>query len=484
MAQTRTEIEKSIHDLKEGIASGLIPQDLLDSLQDDLKDLEAELDALDAQEAAALPPATPYIGTSEDAVSSILATLKAYMAANEGSGMDSAQIRQMIEQYFSSKKISLGDLDKEVIDEIKKNQMVVLQIPALGLKIDIDGNKGAIPNLRSIIDDVLAGNNVYLIGEAGGGKTFTAETVANILKRERTTINCSQYTSPAEIVGGQTITGYQEGKLIDAWKNGKVLILDEMPRLDPNTAGLFNDALAKSSHTKTPEEAKISSTNPKEGLIERNNDFALIATGNVYPNTKPPEQYKANNQQDLSLLDRFSGSVYYTAYSKTLDEKMCRFQFLYDMLVGNYYEWTEATKKGNRIEPKGLRTVLKANNLDELAVVSYRTLTAFRVSFEFELVRAIGKKQGLTVSEDGKTLVKAFNSFMVAFGDAAKQTIIKATSFTDKFIQMEVDSVIKKITDTPDGFIQSLTPDLKNTAASVQARYQDLMVAEYVPIKE
>ena len=56
------------------------------------------------------------------------------------------------------------------------------------------------------------------------------------------------------MVGGQTIDGYQKGKLEIAWSNvdengndfnGAVLCLDEMPKLDPNTAGLLNSALAK-----------------------------------------------------------------------------------------------------------------------------------------------------------------------------------------------------------------------------------------------
>jgi len=144
-----------------------------------------------------------------------------------------------------------------------------------------------IPNFFDIIDDVLAGNNVYLIGEAGGGKTYTAEQVSKTLKRDYVTLNCSQYTSPLEILGGQSVDGFKQGKLIDCWKKGKILIMDEMPKLDPNTAGLFNDALAKSSKTRPDADAKINSANPDEAPIERAKDFAIIATGNIYPNQPP-----------------------------------------------------------------------------------------------------------------------------------------------------------------------------------------------------
>ena len=421
------------------------------------------------------------VSAGGDVVSAILATLKTYMDSNAGGGLDSESVRSMISQYLKTQKISLDELDKSVMDEIKKNQTVVLSLPNFGLKFVITPAIADIPNIYAIMDDVLAGNNVYLIGEAGGGKTYTAETVAQLLKREYVIINCSQYTSPTEIVGGQTIEGYQNGKLIDAWRNGKILILDEMPRLDPNTAGLFNDALAKSSKTKPAKESRINSTNPKEAPFERNDKFGLIATGNIYPNTAPPEKYKANNQQDLSLLDRFSGSVYETFYDEKTDQRMARFQFLYDMLVGNYYKYMEAVRNKTSLpEPKGLRTILKANNLDELAVVSYRTLTSFRVAFEFQLVRELAKSQGTDVGDHkGKTLAMAFRSFLIAFDDNGKDTIINATKLTPDFIEMKVQETVKLILSGSQGFTDSLTPLVKQEAAPVFDRYKDLLVADF-----
>jgi len=483
---TKQKLEEDIKDLQESISSGLITDaSILADMQEDVRKMQDDIDKgnydnpTSKHAKARVPKASAPIGG--DTVTAILAVLKDYMESNAGSGLDSNSIRSMIAEYLAKKKINLSDLDQSVLDEIKKNQMVVLSIPNFGLKLSVDSTIAAIPNIYPMIDDVLAGNNIYLIGEPGAGKTYGAEVVAALLKRERTTINCSQYTSPTEIVGGQSISGYQEGKLIDAWKNGKVLILDEMPRLDPNTAGLFNDALAKSSKTTPGEKAKINSTNPKEPPVPRNNNFALIATGNVYPNTPPPPQYKANNQQDLSLLDRFSGSVYYTSYSQNLDQEISRFKFLYDMLIGNYYEYMDAIKNKKSIpEPKGLRTVLKANNLTELAVVSYRTLVAFRIAFEYELVRALAKSQGTNVgNEQGKTLLMAFHSFMVAFDQDAVNTIINATKFTDDFINIQVKDAINLILSGSQGFTDSLTPYIKKKAAPLFDTYKDLFVADF-----
>jgi cobaltochelatase CobS len=86
------------------------------------------------------------------------------------------------------------------------------------------------------------------MGKAGTGKTYMAKAIAeSIMGQPVYVINCSQWTSPIEIRGGQTIKGYEEGLLIKAWANGGILILDELPKLDPNTAGLLNDALAEAA---------------------------------------------------------------------------------------------------------------------------------------------------------------------------------------------------------------------------------------------
>lgn len=92
------------------------------------------------------------------------------MLSNQGGGVDSYEVRKMIEEFLTSRKINLDELDKSVLDEIRKNQIVVLSLPKYDLQITIDKGTSMIPNIYSILDDVLAGNNVYLIGEAGGGK--------------------------------------------------------------------------------------------------------------------------------------------------------------------------------------------------------------------------------------------------------------------------------------------------------------------------
>jgi cobaltochelatase CobS len=474
---TKKQLEKKLQDLMDSLDA--VPTEFKADIQKEIDETQAELAKLGTNTPAPMPN-TPQ-GSSQF-LQSMMATLSTVMASGDGS-VDSPQVREIIKDYLNVDKVKLSELDQSVLDEIKKNQEIVLKLPNFSKEIKVDKTTSILPNFYEIIDDVLAGNNVYLIGEAGGGKTFTAEQICKTLQIEYVTLNCSQYTSPLEILGGQSVEGFKQGKLIDCWKNGKILILDEMPKLDPNTAGLFNDALAKSSKTKPNSEQKINSANTEEPPIERSNNFAVIATGNIYPNEPPAPQYRGNNQQDLSLLDRFSGSVYYTEFNKNTDEMTTRFTFLYDFLVGNYYDYIAAKSSGQSLPPpRGLRTIIESINAKNLALVSYRTNTAFRVAFEYELVREIAKREGKTVTQNGKTLAGTFKSYMVAFKSSPDATsqIMNATKYTEKYINNLVEDNIDKILSGKAGFKDSFNPLLRNSIAIDKTfdRYQDFFVGE------
>jgi hypothetical protein len=482
---TQIEINEKIEAMRRIIANPSTPQSIKDNAQSKIDELTATTPSDEAPKPTRKPRAskTPKVEATpksdgENVVDAMLATLRTMMLSMQGSGVDSAEVRKLIEEYLIKRKVGLNELDRAVLDEIKKNQTVVMTLPNYDLQITMDKGTTNIPNIFSIIDDVLAGNNVYLIGEAGGGKTYTAEKVAEILNRDFLVLNCSQYTSPVEILGGQTIEGYKDGKLVIAWRDGKMLIMDEMPKLDPNTAGLFNDALAKSS--KTREKAFINSVNPTEPPIPRNNNFAVVATGNVYPNKPNPAGYVGNNQQDLSLLDRFSGSVYFVDFSDYIDQESCRYQFLYDMLVGNYHEYVQAIREGRTPpSPTGLRTVIEANNMKAMALVSYRTIMAFRVAFEIELVRAIARSKGEQVTDRGKTVQKTFESYLVAFPQASQETLLRITGLSiARVAELAKNTIEQIINGGEDGFKNSLTPNLKEYASKVYDQSLTFMIAE------
>jgi hypothetical protein len=172
--------------------------------------------------------------------------------------------------------------------------------------------------------------------------TFIAGIIADKLNYKLITLNCNQFTSPLDIVGGQTIEGYKEGRLTQAWGNidlgvnplgnayeGALLLLDELPKIDPNTAGILNDGLAKiKDGVKEVTDSKGNKVQVPPTIMNGNGELItkkkifIMATGNSLLN-EANKDYEANFKQDLSLQDRFAGSCYKITYNYKFEyEKM------------------------------------------------------------------------------------------------------------------------------------------------------------------
>ena len=189
--------------------------------------------------------------------------------------------------------------------------------------------------------------------------------------------------------------------MIEAWEKGMVLILDELPKLDPNTAGLLNDALAKTKQDKSV------IFNSRKEQFKKHENFAVIATGNVYPNAED-SAYGANNKQDLSLLDRFSGSVYFIEKNIELEQEV----------VGIYWIWKLCNE---------LRTVIETNQWE--AQVSLRLMMNLRDTYLLEMVRFKDKKGGMDADE-GRTLKDGIDSFISTFTEEQSKELKQAIDYT------------------------------------------------------
>lgn len=256
------------------------------------------------------------------ALNRILGGSGSTMSMSEAASVNESEVKEIVREVIDEDKISESNLDSMLQAKINaKPTIMTINVVQNGQVVKQSETTLAQsykrPLVQKILSDVEARNNVYLYGGAGTGKTFMASTIKDILGWEMIEVSCNQFTSPLELIGGQTIDGYQEGKVIRAFGNlnedgskmkadGCILLLDELPKLDPNTAGILNAALSRIGEFRNGMAASIQ--NGRGEIIPRGNIF-VIGTGNTLLNSDSVE-YEANFKQDLSLQDRFAGSTY------------------------------------------------------------------------------------------------------------------------------------------------------------------------------
>jgi cobaltochelatase CobS len=381
----------------------------------------AELAKLKGETPAPKPTTTgeicePAIQNALDAISEALEMLE---KGGSGAGVDSEAVKKIL----ANSVIDLSQLSPEIISFITKSQKISFEYPDR-IPVEMDGD---LPEIFWIAkSDLEANNNVYLYGGAGTGKTYISKVLAKALNCTLITINCNQYTSPLEIIGGQTIDGYQEGKLITAWANlkksiedgvaggmeegttGCILLLDELPKIDPNTAGLLNDALAKAKDS-----GKDSTIENARGSKFEKKRFYCIATGNSKLNEESAD-YVANFRQDLSLQDRFVGSTYQIFVDLTTERKlMSGFLFIFNFMnkVRNVIVSDEGTRR----------------QLATKAFVSIRVMQSLRDTWGYWYKN---HKNG-----EVKTLQEGMISFFNLFTDTQKQWLMSEVDY-DSFVKI------------------------------------------------
>ena len=371
MALTKTELQDKIEKLEKGLATN--PEASIKSIMEKRLDgFKKELEALEGDDKKPKPSTSAESANIEALLYTVLQKMNDMRL-----DIDEDKVKELISEQLKTMNISLDNLSPEVKAFIEAKKRVFVTIVKTWTE---EREEGGAPTALDELDYVIlsdygAHNNVYLYGPSGTGKSYTAKKLAKLLNLQLWTINCNQYTSPSELIGGQTIDGFKQGKLIEAWKGGNstklsgaLLLLDELPKIDPNTAGILNDALAnvKSSteiNPKTDESDSDISDSTGEKFTRAN--FFCIATGNV-PLSSTDSSYVANFKQDASLQDRFIGSIYRVGYPKAAELRAC---------IGAHtvWAWSYLDK---------LRTAIINHAWENITFVSFRLVESLNNTYE------------------------------------------------------------------------------------------------------
>lgn len=378
-----------------------------------------------------------------DIIAQKMIQLSQLLTTAGNSNLDEEEVKRIIREEIETEKISFDNLD-DTVKQLLSNQptqvtLNILQGSTIKVITKTIDDKITRPIVQLVLSDVLARNNVYLYGGAGTGKTYLAKTIQDVLDWDIITVNCNQFTSALELIGGQTIDGYQEGKVIRAFGNlkadgtptgkGCILLLDELPKIDPNTAGILNNALASVGEYYKGVASTIQ--NAKGDIIQRGECF-IMATGNSLLNTKDAE-YEANFKQDLSLQDRFAGST----YRVTVDQKfewegilLKKWAFIYLFLI----------KLRKTIEEEGFTS--KAFVSIRLMVSVQKTYNVFRQSKQ-----ANGNVKDFTIEPELSFTPAPIESALISVQPSTVKTVENSLNEFFSLFTKEQADILKTKTD-------------------------------------
>jgi len=148
--------------------------------------------------------------------------------------------------------------------------------------------------LQDVLAHIACGDELYLWGGAGAGKTTTVKRCAEILSRRFELVTFSSQTTEAKLVGFRDATGeVRTTPLVDALLNGGVVLFDEFDSCPPSVAVTINSVSAN----------RVVST--PAGTFDLHPDTVLVFSGNTALDGATTA-YNGRQAADFSTKDRMS----------------------------------------------------------------------------------------------------------------------------------------------------------------------------------
>jgi len=212
----------------------------------------------------------------------------------------------------------LRDQIAELEEAIGRTQTTVIEVRLPERTVTLEGERFH-PAFEEVLDLIADGEEVFLPGPTGCGKTHMCEQIARALGRQFGHQSLSGGVTESKFFGCSR-PGPSGGfefrgtKFLDCYENGGVFLLDEMDGADENVLISLNSALAN-GFCSVPDRHD----NP---IAKRHPDFVAIAAANTF-GRGADRLYVGRNQLDEATLDRFRAGTVDMEYDRDLERDLC-----------------------------------------------------------------------------------------------------------------------------------------------------------------
>ena len=171
-----------------------------------------------------------------------------------------------------------------------------------------DDYKFDLTALFRVLQGIVDGNNSYLYGHTGTGKSTLVEQVCAHLKYPLVRVNFDSEISRMDLIGrdtliqvdGQTVSKFVDGVLPDALSRPCLLLCDEVDFVRPDVMYVFQRVLEGNGLLISEDGGRRVDANPW---------FRLIATANTVGQGDDTAMYQGARPQSMATLDRFENWV-------------------------------------------------------------------------------------------------------------------------------------------------------------------------------
>ncbi len=238
-------------------------------------------------------PSTATIPTESAPVST---TKPAASIPAAGAGDFFAGMAMQLMPHLEGKiKVSASELTAELEEKIKAavanaSKVIVVDNKRTGSTIEVGRQH---ENFQTLLTLVAAGENVYMMGSPGSGKSTAAANAAKALGLGYGYISLSAQTAESRLLGFMNASGeYVETEFYRCYKDGGVFCIDEMDNASANLLTALNSAL-ENGHAAFP-----------IGMVTQHEDFVLVATGNTAGYGANP-MFPERRPMDAAFRERF-----------------------------------------------------------------------------------------------------------------------------------------------------------------------------------